>query len=165
MPIPTWTPGQVLTASDVNSWFVPLAAIKTSDQSVTSSTTMVNDTALVLTPAVSASYLFQCYIYFQAGTTGDFKWQFGVPAGAFMRYMALYQGTGGGFGNQNTNGAADVVAAQGNGAGVDNAVFMAGTLVMGSTAGNCQFKWAQNTSDGTASIVKAQSCLYLYRIA
>jgi hypothetical protein len=165
MALPTWSSGEVLSAADVNSYFVPLAAIKTSDESVTSSTTIQNDDELVLTPEVSSSYYFQCYIYFQGGTAGDIKWQWGVPTGAFIRYQAVFTGTGGGFGANNTYSASDVVAAQCDGAGVDNGMNMMGTLVMGSTSGNLTFKWAQNSSSGTATIVKAQSAVMLTRIA
>ena len=83
MPIPTWSPGQVLVASDVNSWFVPLAVVKGGDQSVTSSTVVVNDTALVVAVASSATYQFSCFISYEGGTQGssDLKWTWTTPAG------------------------------------------------------------------------------------
>ena len=39
MAIPTWSSGEVLSASDVNDYFVPLAAYKTGD---TGRTTTLN---------------------------------------------------------------------------------------------------------------------------
>ena len=164
MAIPTFASGDVLTAADCNNYFVPLAAIKTSDESVSSSTTLQNDDELVLTPAVSVSYYFQCFIYFQGGTAGDIKWQWGVPTSAFIRYQAVFTGTGGGFGANSVYTASDIPAAQCDGAGVDNGLNMMGTLVMGANSGNLQFKWAQNSSTGTATIVKAQSAVMLTRI-
>src|SRR6266487_6562375 len=103
MAAPVYATGQVIDAPDVNSWFTPLAAIKTSDQPVTSSTTMISDSQLSVTPEVSASYFLTAYIWYQAGTVGDFKFQWGVPTGAFIRYMALYSGLGAGFGAKQTN--------------------------------------------------------------
>lgn len=39
------------------------------------------------------------------------------------------------------------------------------TVVTSSTAGNVQFRWAQNASDATATIVRANSMLQLTRAA
>jgi hypothetical protein len=166
MPLPTWSAGQVLTASDVNNYFVPLPVIKTSDQSVTSSTTLINDNALVVTPAVSTSYLFICYLDYEgANAAGFLKWQWGVPTGANLRYHAIFVGTGGSPAVNLTYQASDVVAAYTLGAGQLCGATMIGTLVMGSTSGNLQLKWAQNASNGVATTVHAQSALYLQRIA
>ena len=59
MAIPVWVPGQILTSSDVNNWLAPNVAVKASDQSVASSTTLVNDTALVLNLAANATYVLR----------------------------------------------------------------------------------------------------------
>src|SRR5258708_21076330 len=74
MVAPTWVTGQVLAAADVNSWFVPLVAYKNADQSVTSSTTLVNDSALHLTISAGANYLMHCYLDYEAANSpGDIK--------------------------------------------------------------------------------------------
>jgi hypothetical protein len=169
VPVPNWTDGQVLYAADVVNWLAPLAAVKTSDQSVTSSTTLINDTALVVTPAVSATYLLVCYLNFEGAANGgvgngSLKWQWGVPTGAFLRYQGIFMGTGGAAAVNNTYAATDIPAAGTQGAGNLCGASMTGTLVMGSTSGNLQLKWAQNASNGTATTVHAQSCLYLQRI-
>ena len=165
MALPTWSSGEVLTAADVNSYFVPLAAIKTSDESVTSSATIQSDDELFVTPEISSSYFLQAYIWYQAGTTGHIQWDWGVPTGAFIRYQAFYSGAAGGFGAKQTLSATDISEAEGTGAGNDLAISMIGTLKMGTTSGNVVFKWAQKTSNGTATIVKAQSAILLTRIA
>jgi hypothetical protein len=166
VPVPNWTDGQVLYAADVVNWLAPLAAVKTSDQSVTSSTTLINDNTLVLTPAVSATYLFICYLDYEgANAAGFLKWQWGVPTGANLRYQAVFVGTGGSPAVNLTYAASDVVAAYTLGAGQLCGATMTGTLAMGSTSGNLQLKWAQNASNGVATTVHAQSCLYLQRIS
>lgn len=167
MPVPTWAVGQVLSASDVNSWFIPVSAIKTADQSVTSSTTFVNDTELFVPIVAVGSYQFECYLNYEGGTLGasDLKWRYIVPTGTAMRYTWAANGTGGGTHAGDTQIAGDTPSASTNGAGVGRGVMMIGTIVAGVNAGNMQLQWAQNTSNGTATIVHIQSCLVLRRIA
>ena len=165
MPVPTWTVGEVLASADVNAWFVPLAAVRTSDQSVTSSTTLVNDDTLVLPIAASATYIFDCYMYFLAASGGDIKWTFAAPSGAVLDYYALHNEGGGTLldNSATTYGASSTPNAAGGG-GAAEAIGMHGTLAVSSTAGNLQLKWAQNTSSGTATTVKANSHLVLRRV-
>jgi hypothetical protein len=92
------------------------------------------------------------------------KWQWGVPTGANLRYQAVFVGTAGNPAVNLTYAASDVVAAYTLGAGQLCGLTMTGTLVMGSTSGNLQLKWAQNASNGVATTVHAQSALYLQRI-
>lgn len=166
MAPPTWVTGQVLSASDVNNWFVPLVAVKTANQSVTSSTTLVNDSELVLTPPVSATYFLNLYLEFDgANAAGFLKFGWGVPTGALLRYQGVFQGTGGSAAVQNTYTATDTPAANTQGAGNPSGLSMHGTLIMGSTSGVVQFKWAQQASNATATTVYAQSCFMLQRVS
>ena len=166
MPPPTWTVGQVLAAADVNSWFVPLVAVKGSDQSVTSSTTLVGDLALFVPLAASCSYEVRCMINYEGGTrnSSDLKWGFSVPGGSTMRYSALFVGPGGSTNVQMLTGTS-VNAAGTNGAGVIQSLQMTGLINVSSTAANLSFTFAQNTSNGTATIVHATSYLIAQRIS
>lgn len=166
MAPPTWITGQVLTASDVNSWFVPLAAVKTADQSVTSSTTLVNDTQLLVAVAASATYRLDALIYYTGGTTGssDLKLGWTVPAGTTI--------TGGADSVANPLAVAQVFMTQSsvlfsatNGAGNPFPISLWGTVVTSGTAGNLQLQWAQNTSSATSTIVKTASLLTLLRVS
>jgi hypothetical protein len=163
---PIWVVGQVLSASDVDNWLVPSAAVKTADQSVTSSTVLVNDTELSLPLAASVTYLFQCYIDYEGGTGGasDIQWLWSLPAGSFMRYTNPHRNLAGTpvAGDTSTGTATD--AASTGGAGVLRALQMMGSIVCGVTAGTLQFRWAQNTSSATSTIVHAQSCVMLQRV-
>ena len=166
MPAPTWTAGQVLSASDVNSWFVGLYAVKTADQSVTSSTVLVNDTALFLSVAASATYWLQGFLLYEGGTSGssDIKWTFTMPAGATMRYSYVYTPPTLSTAAVGTSTAASAGVSTG-GTGVLESVMMAGTVVTGVTAGTLQLQWAQNTTSVTSTIMHAQSALTLWKIS
>lgn len=157
-----------LTAAEFNEAQNVFGVIKQANQSVTSSTVLQNDNELVIPSTVlvlSAQYQFWCFIDYEGGTQGssDFQWEWSLPAGAAIRYAALYLGTGGGLTFSTQVGSANLVAGT-NGAGFLRGVTMTGTLVMSTTAGAMQFEWAQNTSSGTATIVHAQSSLVLARM-
>ncbi|MEV6436327.1 hypothetical protein [Streptomyces anulatus] len=129
---------------------------KTADQSVTSSTTLVNDSHLVLPVVANATYTLFLMCVFSGGTTGDIKFSWGVPSGTVLRWVDQ---TG-------TSGLAadlDVYSAPGGTTQVGLQIWA--TVVTSGTAGNIQFRWAQNASDATATIVRANSQLCLDRVA
>lgn len=154
--------GSRITAAEIQA-VAPLEIIKPTDQPLTSSTAMQNDTALFLPVVAGATYDFCCYLDFEGGTAGasDLKWTWALPSGATMRYASGHVNTGS-FVFTSYTGASTVVASSA-GAGVIQAVTMEGTLVTAGTAGNIQLQWAQNTSSATATIVHAQSKLRLIR--
>jgi hypothetical protein len=165
LPIPTWVSGQVLTASDVNTWFVPLNVIKPSSQGVTSSTALVNDTALVLAVAANSTYWVDAIIEYNGVNGADIKCTFTIPAGASGFYGATYTATASG----NFSGGAafawtDTNTAQANGTGTPMNLRITGILVIAGTAGNLQFRWAQNVSNGTATTVMPNSAMRAQRI-
>lgn len=167
MAIPVFTVGEVLTASLVNSWLAPLAAYKSADQSVTSSTVLVNDTALVLAVAANSTYFFTAFLDYEGGTQGssDFKMAWSVPASATMRWTRIGLDTAGAVNAGALSDQTSTPAMGTNGAGNVRGVTLHGTLNVSSTSGNFQFQWAQNTSSGTATIVHAGSYLQAQRIA
>lgn len=161
----TFTPGQKVTAEQLND-LIPLWCQKTDGpQSVTSSTTLVNITQLVLTPSVSKSYDIDGIIFYTAGATGDLRLAFTFPAGA-----TLYLG-GSGYAAPANLAAYNSWLAEASGTykrfegATAAAVFLSGTLVMGSTAGNFQAQFAQDTSNGTATQILTGSRLRLTKVA
>lgn len=165
----TTPPGQIyagarITADMLRS-IAPLAAIKGADQSVTSSTTLVNDSGLWVPVDANASYLFACYLDFEGGTQGssDIQWTWSGPSGYTLRYASGHIGTGGTFDWSTYTGSNTVIAGTA-GAGNLQAAVMLGSLVT-SGAGTLQLKWAQNTASATPTIVHAQSILSLWRVA
>jgi hypothetical protein len=93
---------------------------------------------------------------FSGGTTGDIKFDWAVPSGTVLRWSDQTGASG-------LNSDVDVYSAPG---GTTQVAFQIwATVVTSSTAGNVQFRWAQNVSDTTATIVRANSYLQLTRVA
>lgn len=166
MAAPTYTPGQVLGAADCNSWFTPLAAYKAADQSVTSSTVLVNDNALSLSLLASATYRFDLFLNYEGGTQGssDLKFQLTLPTGATCRFWMGRKDTAGTNTSSFLGSQATAYALGTSGAGVLTGMYARGTVSMSTTAGTFQLQWAQNTSNGTATIVHASSELEAVQI-
>ncbi|SRR6266702_2197213 len=165
MPIPTYAVGQVLGAADCSLWFVPLEAHKTADLNRASNITLTNDPDLVLTVAANATYRLECLCIVTGVSGGDFQWGWAVPASATMRYQALHnEGGATGLGNSSlVNSEVYTGFAACSGTGTNTGVQMWGEFTTAGTAGNLQLKWAQQTSNGTATTMKAGSSLMLRR--
>lgn len=153
--------GGRITAAAV-AGVAPNAVLKQADQSVTNSTTLVNDTELVVPVVAGAQYFFVCYLDWEgAAGTGDIRWKWALPTGATLRY-ALPTGNINSLVNLTEQGST-TVSAEGSGAGVLLGVLMAGTLFNPSNNGSLQLTWAQNTANaGVPTIVHAQSALLLW---
>ena len=164
MPVPTWVVGQVLSASDVNSWFVPLAGVKSANQTISSQTTFVNDADMRLAVAANSTYMFHVYMRYSSGTGQDWKTSFTVPSGASAHFQRIGQDGGGNFGSAGDFNDTNSITSQGNGVGVImNAQFM-GVLTTAGSAGNLIFQWAQNTSGAFNTTLYANSYLLAQRI-
>jgi hypothetical protein len=173
MPVPTWSVGQVLAASDVNNWFVPLTVIKPSTTSRASTTTLTADPALTLTLSAGASYEVHGLIFYtglNAGGYLGFNWT--VPASGAFSYLATVAMQGGGVdGGYNNNvagveyGAATTVGpCWTQGPGVLLCAQISG-LATGGTGGALTFNWAQFVSNGTATTINQNSYLIATRIS
>jgi hypothetical protein len=167
VPIPTWSVGQVLAASDVNNWFVPLAAYRTSTQSVTSSTTLVNDNALFVTVAANAVYRGELVLIYDGDTAGDLKAAWTVPASATIStaFATGLSGSAAAATDDLVTGASNTPQFGALGSGTNCAALYIFILTTSGTSGTLQFQWAQNTSSATATRVFAGSHLVLQRIA
>lgn len=157
--------GSRITAALIQS-VAPLCVIKAADQSLTSNTTLQNDNALTLPVVAGATYKFWCSLDYEGGTQGssDIKWTWSLPASATLRYYAPRTTTAGAAAAGGEFTGAQTIAAGTGGTGNLFGTTMTGTLVVSSTAGSITLQWAQNTSNGTATIVHAQSDLTLWRI-
>jgi hypothetical protein len=144
-----------------------LVVRKTSDQSVTSSTVFVSDTALVLPVLASEIWWFKFNIIYSAVAAADIKFQWTFPAsGEFITTFFI------------TN-ASDVLQIQqiattttptpntvtGQGITTKIQVSVEGMFINSSTAGNVTLQWAQNASNGTGTIVHANSTLWGAHVA
>lgn len=164
---PIWAVGQVLTASDVNTWLIPGMAVKTVDTARASTTSATADPELTLAVAANSTYQFTLLVHYNGGTNGASDAQFGLsaPAGSTgFAYCLRSQISGLTFIATLINSFGTVLNAGTN--GTSNAVgFVAhGSLKTSSTAGQLACIWSQNTSSGTATTVKAGSYLMAQRI-
>lgn len=167
MAIPTWVPGQILTSSDVNTWFVPIAVIKPSQTSRASTTTMTNDPDLFLGLAGSASYTINGVIFYDGATasSSDIKWTFTVPSGSNGQYYVAHQNLSGAFTGAFQSNWTDTLSANTNGVGSIMCMAIQGIIQTGGSTGNLRLQWAQNSSNATNTHVNAQSYLVATRIA
>jgi hypothetical protein len=132
---------------------------KTADQAATaSSTTMQNDNTLVFAGAANATYVFDAWIPMNASNaTADSKYTFTVPAGATINAFTSYSATpcaitasAGVCANTTVNLATTLVQIR-------------GVVVMGGTAGNIQFQFAQNTATAAAFPVVKKGSVLMWR--
>lgn len=156
--------GSRITASML-AGIAPMCVIKGAGQSLASSVTLQDDDALYYAVQASHSYWWQCLVVYTGAATGsgDLKFQWDTPAGATLWYtdanITIY-------GNPSVGTAWQ--AASKPTAGSDGTtpagLLMTGTLMVGSTAGELQFTWAQNNSSGTATEVLAGSGLVMWDV-
>lgn len=165
MAIPVWAVGQVLTASDVNNWLVPTAVYKTADEPVTSSAALQNDDELFVAVAANAEYKFTCWVEYIGAAGGDIKWAWSFPTGTTMRYNCLHNEGG----TITLNNSHTIYAETDTGAAACTtsvlvALHMTGRVSTGSSSGTLQFRWAQNTSNASATHVRNPSYIELQRL-
>jgi hypothetical protein len=166
LAVPTWIVGQVLTASDVNTWFVPIAAVTTSDQTITSQPTLVNDNTLSVAVAANSTYSVRAHLIFDGPATNGVLLTFTGPSGSsadldVSATNADPQPSVGTFGG--TPPSCPLVGTAG--VGSNNNGDVTGTFVTGANAGNFTLQWCQNASSGTATRRRAKSFVELRRIA
>lgn len=173
MVYPTAYAGQRITADQLNA-MQPLYVEKAADQSVTSSTTNTDDTALLLPVEANAKYILTGMLLYSARSDTDIKIGWTAPTSATLDWIAHAQIQGGTTGIASSGIVVDRQI-QGNsafplgGAAAENTTYMtatvSGRLVTSTTAGDLQLNWAQITSNATASIMRAGSWLMLTRVA
>jgi len=138
----------------------PLKIVKSADESITASTAYQDDDELVLAVEANRTYFGRLQIVFASPAAADFKVSATAPSGATLNdWMYIYQGV------VDTAGpTTGVTAIPGNGAGSKDGFSWAGVLVVSSTAGNVQWRWAQVVSDAGATTVYAKSFFELRMI-
>lgn len=147
------------TALGVSTW---TTIVKSTNESVTSSTTMQADDELVFTAANGTLYEFECLVTYSnaAGATPDIKVRMYEGGSGEGVWHALYFSTADAF----SSTAVLTTSATGISAGTE--VANRGIQIRGwhrGAGGSFGLGWAQDTSNGTATIVKADSILR-YRV-
>ena len=149
MAPPVWSVGQVLAASDVNNWFVPLAAYKTSQATRTTLTKSI-DSDLQVTLAANAFYEVRAGIIYQSpGGSGGFAFTWTVPSGVSGGYTAAFIQTGPAPGTYGFTWGATEIAATPD-AGVYG-ISIEGMLSTSGSGGTFGLNWA--SSSGPSSLI------------
>jgi hypothetical protein len=161
--------GQKLRASDLNNAFSTYA-VKATTLTVNNSTAYVNDPELVIPLVANSSWIVETTLYYVTLAAAGAKANLTVPTGATMTYgndsLSLTATT--------TANAIDrgLVFAGGGGhglggAGLANPVasYPRAFVVIGSTAGNLQFQFAQATANASNTQLMPGSFMRLTRTA
>lgn len=137
---------------------------KSTDQAVTSSTTLVTDTALTWPVDANVNYLFDMYLVYTGGTAGDIKIGWSVPAAAGMSWSAegldedlAYKNVGN-LSETSTSPYGCVSTSTGR------MILVAGFLRVDVTSGTFALRFAQQVSSATATTMRAGSFGILYRV-
>jgi hypothetical protein len=166
----SYTPLQVLTAASMNR-FLSLAVFKSVTQSVTSSTTLVNDTELTLSLPAGGTYLVKVCLIVGGAQAGDFKCAYTTTGTLTLSGARTCTGP-----SQNTTDASGTAAAavtvgvnQQRGGFTLATVLSYGTdgglnclveesfILTTTTASTVTLQWAQLASSATATTVAAGS--------
>lgn len=165
MPVPVLNPGDVLTASTCDSWFLPRAAYKAADLGRTATVNSADPDLTVAVDAFGVYTVEMLLFYHSSSTSGNLTWQFLMPSGAVGSSAGWYTGSGGGALNGDEQGLnytgfkakADAVAFNAD------TVTLKGLLQVSSTSGNFQLSWAGDTSGPTVTL-QVRSYLLLRRV-
>lgn len=154
--------GSAWTVFDPNTTWISKGA----NESITSSTTIQNDDHFAFSVVANAFYALEGYVPYDGAVGGDIKCDFTVPAGSSFLWTNFGNNTGGVTQyNVATQGASVARAISGNGGTASVAFQPKGYLNTAGTAGTLQFRWAQNTSSGTATTVYASGWMKLTRMS
>jgi len=140
-------------------------AIKTTDQSVTSSTVLVDATDLTFTVVANTNYLMSGLLLVDTGATPDVKLGWVAPAGATMTWTIGGREVAASGYYTTTAAIGGTLSAGGIAASTIGALRPEGLLKVGGTGGTFKLQFAQDVSSATACILKADSLLRLERIA
>jgi len=147
----------------------PLQVRKAATQTINNSTTLTNDTALLIPfPAVAANWGFEGWIGYISTTVADIKFAFAADAaitGYTFAPVALATSAGGTSGDVITQGTTALgTAIACGGSGGTAGALINGSITTSGVAGTLQLQWAQNTLEATNTQVLLRSWLRLFAI-
>lgn len=144
------------------------SAIKTSNESVSSSTTLQDDNELFVTVDANTNYYVECLLKYTGETAADFRVGFTLPAGATLTWFhgGLDDTVTSWWGilNRTAFSAASVATIGAGGSGSQGFAHIRGLLKVSATPGTVQFRWAQWASNATAVTVFADSFMVATRL-
>lgn len=163
---------QATAARFANIPFDTFFARKAADQTVNNSIVLVNDSDLVVANLLAnATYVFRGYIIYSSTTaTPDMRMAFTIPAGAAMNWNPNGMDTtttsdSGPVRMSSSTGGTTLFKSVGTVAATDVVALPSGIVAVGATPGSLQFMWCQNAATVENTIVRANSWLYVERVA
>jgi len=151
---------------------VPEFARLTADSSpVNNSTALVDASGLAVPVSANAIYLVVATVFYSSATLADLLMGWTAPAGSTGLWTS--GGVSNSIGAAAGESALKVFTADwagslsvgGSGVADSRAAAPQGTLITGGTAGNLQFRFAQNAADVSNTVLRAHSMLVAQRVA
>lgn len=142
--------------------------VKSADESVTSSTTLQDDNHLTLSVGANETWSFDLTLFHTGDTSGDLKLALAIPSGAAITWGAhgdISSGLGFFSGAFNGGGDGNVAALADFGASNFTIATVSGVLANSTNAGSLTLRWAQNSSSGTATTIRARSFLRAQKVS
>ena len=158
-------------AADVNEYMVNTKYVeKAASTTRVSTTSLTGDPDLQLHLDTNKTYWMELVAPFTSPTAAGFKYSFFMPAGSvFTGYAPNYINSFGlslvTYSSAGLLLTANIGMTNTSGSGVDDIVIVSGTLDTAGSAGNIGFQWAQQTSNGGNTIVRAGAAMYIRRVA
>jgi hypothetical protein len=150
-----------------------IRATKTTDETVTSSTTLQNDDELSVAVAANTTYKVKFWLTVFGAAAGDIKVALTFPTGSTCKTfggLGMYNGSAAaatnadveahGYGSTSTSPTSSITFGVPDTNGI--VLTCEATIAVGPTAGAITVQWAQGTSSGTGTTVKAGSYLHAY---
>ncbi len=132
--------------------------VKKVDETVTNSNTLQDDDELFFTPSINKTYWGYIIIYLVSGSVPDYRFNFTLPTGATGEKMidsGLWRNT-----VQSTQDITSVESEATTAALQTFANYF--RIIMGSTAGDVNYQFSQQTINAGATITKQGSTLVVY---
>jgi len=136
-----------------------LTIVKSTDETRNNDTTLTDDSELVFTPQINTSYFICIFMMYESGATANIKHAVSIPAGATaFRINQSWDPSN----HRNGTNWTTSSTRSGGGAGVIRFVPMHGRLVMGGTAGDFAYQWAQSVSSAQDTIIVEGACMLVF---
>lgn len=173
MAMKTFNVGDVLGAADVTEYLENTRfAVKPSDTSRISTTSLANDPDLVVVADANKYYDLLIQMVYNGPTAGGFKFDVTVPSGTvFTGIVYQVNNNTGGFGSAAVVSPTGITLAGVGGfhftavTANDQGAYVRGTLDTAGTGGNVTVRWCQDTSTGTNTTLRMGSSIRLRRVA
>ena len=120
--------------------------IKSSDQTVYNSTTLVNEDTLVWALAANKNYRLWAHAFIDTHISSDFKWTFTGPSGCEIHLTVNRNYAAGASYDWHGLNSLGTVVSMGTPSDTASNWYWFGTIMNGGNAGNLQLQWAQNAA-------------------